>query len=478
MRKKFVGNLILLLFLNFLVKPIWILGIDRTIQNMVGLNEYGIYSALFNFSILFNILLDLGVTHYNSQAVAKNPVEVVRNFSYLGSLKILLGIVYVLATLVAGLLIGYDSFAVKMLLILCFNQFLSSLVLFLRSNLSGLQHYVADSILSVVDKTLMIIICGLLIYTSFGPEDFNVVHFALAQTASYLLTVAIAFIMVLKKVKVFRSRFDFKAFKEQLFKTLPYAMLILLMALYTRVDSVMLERIVGRESSGEYAAAFRLLDMVNQISYLFGMLLLPMFSNMIGKRENLSSLSKLSLSMVLTIIVAIAFSAFFNADYIMHSLYISGEGLAEIFKPLIISSIAFGSTYVFGTLLTAANQLKLLNRIAVSGFVLNIILNFILIPTYGAKGAAWTTLATQMLTTLLQAHYSFKEVDLKFPKAYGFRLIGFIGFAFGGAFALTLTSLSPLVQMPISFAMILILSMVFRLFNLKIAIATLKSRFK
>ena len=59
-QRKFVVNLALLLLLNFLIKPFWIFGIDRTVQNeLVSSADYGTYFALFNFAMLFNILLDL-----------------------------------------------------------------------------------------------------------------------------------------------------------------------------------------------------------------------------------------------------------------------------------------------------------------------------------------------------------------------------------------------------------------------------------
>ena len=51
-QKKFVTNLALLLFLNLLIKPFWILGIDREVQNLVGEKEYGLYFALFNLSLV------------------------------------------------------------------------------------------------------------------------------------------------------------------------------------------------------------------------------------------------------------------------------------------------------------------------------------------------------------------------------------------------------------------------------------------
>ena len=69
MQKKFVTNLALLLFLNLLIKPFWILGIDRSVQNSVGAADYGMYFALFNFSFLLNIILDFGITNFNNKNI-------------------------------------------------------------------------------------------------------------------------------------------------------------------------------------------------------------------------------------------------------------------------------------------------------------------------------------------------------------------------------------------------------------------------
>ena len=43
MQNRFIKNIIFLLFLNLLVKPFWILGIDREVQNLLGDASYGTY---------------------------------------------------------------------------------------------------------------------------------------------------------------------------------------------------------------------------------------------------------------------------------------------------------------------------------------------------------------------------------------------------------------------------------------------------
>ena len=122
MQKKFILNLALVLFLNILIKPIWIFGIDREVQNQVGAAEYGVYFALFNFSFLLNILLDCGITNFNNKNIAQNNHLLTKHFSSLVSLKFILAVAYLIITLIAGLIIGYNIQFTKLLLIFAFKS--------------------------------------------------------------------------------------------------------------------------------------------------------------------------------------------------------------------------------------------------------------------------------------------------------------------------------------------------------------------
>ena len=66
MSKKILTNVFLLLAINLLIKPFWILGIDRTVQNTVGNDVYGAYMVMFNISLMFTMLLDFGINNYTS----------------------------------------------------------------------------------------------------------------------------------------------------------------------------------------------------------------------------------------------------------------------------------------------------------------------------------------------------------------------------------------------------------------------------
>ncbi len=406
--------MLFLVSLNLLIKPFWIFGIDMTVQNTVGSANYGFYFALFNFSLLFNIFLDLGITNFNNRNIARHHQLLSKHFSNIIGLKFLLGFLYFLIILIGAFFIGYNERQIKFLLILAGNQFLLSLIMYMRSNISGLQLFKTDSILSVLDRLLMIIIVGFLLLNY--RSVFKIEWLVYSQTASYILTSSVAFFIIKAKSIGLKFNFNLHFFLMILKKSYPYALLILLMTSYTRIDSVMIERMLpdGDTQVGIYAHGFRILDASSQFALLFATLLLPMFAKMLVKKENIAQLVKVSflLLVIPAIIIAINFS-FFRNDiiYVLYNDHI--EESAKVFEVLILGFIPISVSYIFGTLLTANGNLKELNIMAGIGVLLNLILNFILIPKLKAYGAASASLITQFLTAVMQVLIAGKIFNFK-----------------------------------------------------------------
>ncbi|MEP7264145.1 MAG: oligosaccharide flippase family protein [Bacteroidota bacterium] len=414
MQKKFITNFFFLIFMNILIKPFWIFGIDRVVQNTTGAAEYGLYSSLLSFSFLLNILLDLGITNYNVRNIAQHSHLLKKHFSSIVVLRILLAVIYIGISLIAGWIMDYDSRRLSILLILLFNQVLASFTLYLRSNISGLQLFKTESIISVLDRTLMIIFCSVLLWSGWFSKSFPIEYFVWAQTLAYFLTAIITFIIVAKKAKFNKLSWNLQFFLVILKQSYPFAILILLMGFYTNVDSVMIERLLpdGAFQAGIYAQARRLMDAANQFPYLISILLLPMFSSMIRKKEFVEDLVELSFSIIaIPSIILMALSVFYN-EQLMTALYHQHvKESALILRVIMNCFLAFSSVYIFGTLLTANGSLRYLNYIALGGMILNISLNYYYIPIYGPLGAAMVALVTQYITAgaqMLLVHHIFK----------------------------------------------------------------------
>lgn len=492
MQKKFLRNLILLVFLNLLVKPFWILGVDRQVQNLVGPEEYGFYFAILNFSFLFFIFLDFGITNFNNRNIAQNNHLLNKHLAGIGTLKMLLGLVYAVVIFLVGWLIGYNERQLYLLAWVGFNQFLLSFILYLRSNLSGLLLFKTDSFISILDRTLMIVICGALLWTSFGRSFFSIEWFVYSQTVAYLITAIIALAAVLNRSGKLRLNWNLPFFLMILKKSLPFALLVLLMSFYNRIDPVLIERLlpdgVGEQQSGIYAQAFRLLEAGQNFAFLFAVLLLPLFSKMIKEKVSIDRLVKLSFSIIITGALVVAITSSFFGKELMLLMYTPFETetiadylsrideSARIFKLLMFSFVAISANYIFGTLLTANNNLKHLNIIASVGLFTNLLLNFILIPDFMAFGSSIASLSTQSITALLQLFFAYRILKLKFDfKMFTGLAVTVISLIASGFVLRDFTAFDWKVSALIMVSFGLLVAFVFKLLNMKELFAALKS---
>jgi O-antigen/teichoic acid export membrane protein len=391
--KKFTESIIILLVLNLLVKPFWIFGIDRTIQNKVGADQYGLYFSLFSFSLLFNIVADLGITNYNNRNIAQNHHLIAQQVGRILPVKFLLGMVYAVITLVAAVFIDYSSHQITLLVWLTINQVLITGTQYLRSNISGLQLFKTDSLVSITDKFILILLCSYLLWWP-SSGNFKIEWLVYAQTIAYSSSLLIAFLVVIKKAGKINFGFKRKNALLTLKQSFPFAILIFLMVFYTRIDAVMLERMLpdGKTQAGIYAQGFRILDALSMIAYLFASILLPLFAKMIKEKQAINETLSHSFALLIIPSLGLSIAILFYAKEFMQLLY--HEHIiesAKVLSLLIIGFIGIAITYIFGTLLTAAGKLKTLNRIALGAVVVNILLNALLIPDYGVVGAAFSS---------------------------------------------------------------------------------------
>jgi len=409
LKKRFITNLALLIFLNLLIKPFWFFGIEVGVQNRVGEEMYGFYFSLFNFAFILNILLDLGINNFNNRAIARDHTVLRDYLAAIIPLKLVLSLVYAGVVLLAGKMIGYSPEQFKMLWILIANQFLASFILYLRTNISGLQYYRTDSLLSVMDRSLMILFTGLLLWGNFTKQPFRIEWFVYAQTLSYTLTLITVASIVRYRSGSFIGRINFKRSLGILRLSYPFALLILLMSLFNRVDSVMLERMLanGKEEAGIYAQSFRIFEAGSQFSFLFAMLLLPMFSRMLRMKQNVNDLVRVALPLLMVAGLTVAVSCNFYRVEIIDLMYLSPAPYSsKIFGILMVGFLFVSTSYIYGTLLTANNNLRYLNILAGATVVINVTLNLILIPRFHAVGAAISSLVSQAFYATTQLFLS------------------------------------------------------------------------
>lgn len=423
MSQSLFRNIILLVFVNLIIKPFWIIGIDLQVQNIVGASEYGIYYALFNFSFLLHILLDVGINQYNNREVARFPEKVTGMFSNLLVLKGLFAFMYFGLTFLGAYLSGFREFELKWLFFLVLNQMLLSIVLFARSNFTALRWFNWDIFFSVLDRLMSIAFCVTLIYVPYFKGKFNIEYFIYAQTISLALSAVLALIVLFFKIEVRWPDWNFTTSLSMIKQTIPYALAILMMSLYTRVDAVMIERLLpetGSYETGIYAASYRLLDGANMIPFLFASILIPVFSRNLEYKEEFKPLLYGSLKSLLFLSLLVTVVVVFWGNEILQLLYKDAEGewyFTFVFLMATFNVVCFN--YVFGGFLTAAGKLWFIIRFSFIALAMNAVLNFVLIKSHGAAGAAIATIVTQSFMAIAQT----VEVVLKWKLKISYKAI-------------------------------------------------------
>jgi O-antigen/teichoic acid export membrane protein len=412
------------------VKPVWIFGIDRNVQNSVGHEAYGQYQALFSFSIIFQIFLDFGLQSYNNRTVAQSPKTMRMLFPNIIWAKALLSLIYFLLIAGAGAVIGYRGHVLFLLILLSFVQILNSFLQYLRSNVSAMHWFKTDSILSVSDRLFMIAICGVLLFSSPWKSHFKIEWFIYAQIAAYFLSMSLALIVCLRMQGLDWGHFNIKKAWVICKKSLPYAILIFSMAVYQRADSILLERILpnGKEEAGVFAASFRLLDVANNVTgVLFAGILLPLFGRLLTMRAPVQPIVRQSVNLLLPVAFTTLVMAWLFGREIMFALYTEATAYdGRVLAVLMCAFPGFCIGYIYSTLLTAHGSIRQLILISLIAVALNLTLNFMLIPYFGALGAASSCAVTQIVLSGLNLRLATRLVKLRFDRRWAGQHVLFI----------------------------------------------------
>ncbi len=401
MKREFVINILLLVVLNLLIKPLYIFGIDRTVQNVLGPDIYGgYYAALLNFVYLFQIVNDFGIQNYTAQHISKHPKMLAKYFPQFLTLKGILGIIFLLLVGIGGYLFGFRGALIPIILLLALNQIAISYLFYLRANIAAIGRYRVDSLLSVADKALMIVLCGLCLWGLRGIIDFNVYWFIGAQLISILITILIALMILRPHLKGLIFRISRPTLAVILRQSLPYALVLFLSTLFTRVDSVMIKRLLsdGDYEAGAYAAAFRLLETANMFAYMFAALLLPMFSRMFREDKEVKGLFKMSVGILWSAGIGLTVVVLLYKQGIMTLLYnYATPYWGQLLGMLMMGFGASAVSFILGALLLAKGEVRRINYLYLAGALLNILLNLWWIPSSHAYGAARATFITQII---------------------------------------------------------------------------------
>lgn len=416
MQKIFAKNVLLLVLMNLIIKPFWIFGIDRNIQLQLGNDVYGEYFSFFNLTLIFQIILDMGLHTYNNNMVAQQPATFRRTFPNIFVTKIILTFLYYICLLSIGIAFNYSADKILLLLSIGTIQVANSFMLFIRGNVAALQLFRYDRILSILDRLVVICVLGSILFLPYLNQYLSLQTFVFTQIIAMLIATLVGYIICIQHRVLQWRKLHLGRIFGIIQKGFPYAILVFCMAIYMRIDAFMIATFSTESQAGVYAKAFRLLDIANNMSgVLVASILLPLFAKMIAQRQPLSPITRAAEMILLPFSIIVACTGYFYSKTITVSIY-GIEAVADTAP--VISLILwlfplYSINYIYSTLLTAAGMIKPMIRIAAIGSILTVLTNYIVLnhfTHFGLQIVVVANIFTQCLVTILfflQTHKHF-----------------------------------------------------------------------
>ncbi len=226
--------------------------------------------------------------------------------------------------------------------------------------------------------------------------------FALTHAVEYAVTGGLL-LLAYRKKGTQRLRFSLQTAKAMFRKSRHYIAAMLMVVVYTSTGNVMLKLLVGEAENGFYSAAMTCTCITG---FVFMAIIDTARPVVLQSRQISQAAFEKNVSRVYAIItyLALAQSLFFTlfAEFIVRVLY--GESYlptAPVLQILVWNSAFSYMGYVRNIWILAEEKHSVLFTINLSGAVVNLTLNAILIPLWGAGGAALTTVLTQVFTNFI-----------------------------------------------------------------------------
>ena len=211
---------------------------------------------------------------------------------------------------------------------------------------------------------------------------------------------------------------------------LTFFMLSVAISIYTSMDVVMLGFLSSDTQVGYYGAATRMKALAVSFVTALGGVLMPRVSNYLaeGKEQEFRELVKKNFSFVLLISVPMMVFLAGAADQVIFLL--SGTDFAGAVLPMQVISVTIvmiALTNVMGMqILVPSGREKLTTVSTIWGACVNLIVNLLMIPKFGAMGAVIGTVLAELTVLAVQTFFLRKELPLFFDGIEGGKLLAAI----------------------------------------------------
>lgn len=389
--------------LNPLISFALVLAISR----LMGVEGLGKYSLVLSYAAIFTTLASMGLGDLCVREVAREPSQAHVYLVNAVSLGVAASLVSMAAMDAMVFAMGYDRDVMQAAVICALSIPASTAIVFMEAIFRSLEksYLVAGSF--VIENLVRVGACVVLLLTGHG-----VIALFTAIFASRIFGMLLMFGFYVLVVGFPHGRLDSSILGLLVSQAPTFASIAIFSTIHLSVDQIMLSKLQGLDAVGLYSSADRFLAISKTVPVAFSAALLTFFS-----REHASSTGNIrtlcidSLRYTAIVVFPVVVGTCILADRFILLFY--GSQFAEagaILRVHMISLIPFSTVYILAQVLIATNNQRVDLAINVIAALINIALNFALIPYLGTMGAVVATLVTILVFN--QAQYWYIEKRL------------------------------------------------------------------
>ena len=241
-------------------------------------------------------------------------------------------------------------------------------------------------------------------------KEFRVESGFIGQIMGSIIASFVAFFFARKS---YGFIFSVRKFKKMIFYSAPLILSSISLVVAINIDRIAIKDLLGLEELGIYGVAYRFAAIAGLVVISFQESLTPLVFKNYKNKKTPSDISNIFNIFIIFALFIVTGSILFSKEIIIlftTEIFYSSANLISI----LIMAIFFSHIFIFMPGLSIAKKTKLISLVTTSSAILNIILNYKLIPVFGLSGAAYATLISSVSGFLLYLFLSNKYYPIPF----------------------------------------------------------------
>jgi O-antigen/teichoic acid export membrane protein len=373
----------------------------------LGPSGFGEFTTVMTFLSFFGIIADFGLTLVTVQMINKPGTDRAKTLSNLLALRLATASVFLALGPIAALFFPYSA-AIKFgiaigaanFLFIALNQIL---VGFFQKTLRMDKVSIAE----VAGRIVML--AG--VYVSWRL-DLSLFGYILSSSLGGMVNF-IALFFFARKAERIKLSFDKDVWKEVMLRAWPLSITIILNLLYLKTDTLLLSVIKTQTEVGIYGAAYKVVDVIVTIPFIFCGIVLPIISSRWLNKDKDGFRSALQKTFDAMAMIAIPMAA--GTQLIANDLMVLVAGKdfsisGPALRILIIAAAAIFIGSASSHAIVAIEQQKKIIPAYVFTAITALAAYGFLIPKYSYFGAAWATVYSETAMAFFSIYYIWKSV--------------------------------------------------------------------